>query len=314
MKRQYPNSAACSAQQGEKPLLRAADFARSRQEDQNIPLALPQSSRHSCSRPVLQAPLQAFGGVAGFHRISPPCADHNRHPAHQRRHRLGLQRRGHHNQLEVAAQKLLGLQAKRQPQVRMEAALMEFIEQNRRYSGQLRVLLEHPGQNPFSNNLNPCFRPYPAVHPDPVAYRLPNLLPQHRRHVAGCRTGRQPSGLQHENPLAGRPWLTEKRQRHPGGFARPGRSHQHCPVPLAKGLFQGRQCLFHRQTHALTTVHSCSAPFFVLQSGPRFFLPLYWTQQTIPPFKSLKGDSYGFHPHYGGCPPSGHQHQNHPVL
>ena len=101
---------------------------------------------------------------------------------------------------------------------------MEFVEQDGADPLQGRVALEQPDQDALGHHLDPGLRADLAVHPDPVADRFADGLPQHVRHAAGGGAGGQPARFQHDDLRTGQPWLVQQRQRHAGGFAGAGGS------------------------------------------------------------------------------------------
>jgi hypothetical protein len=110
------------------------DFALARQEDQHpalrFPPALPHQPRH-CR-------LQRAGGIgragqpARLDRKGAALGGDDRRIPHQGRHRGGVQRGRHHQKPQVGPQRPAHLQAQRQPQIGIQAALVEFVKDHQR--------------------------------------------------------------------------------------------------------------------------------------------------------------------------------------
>jgi hypothetical protein len=203
----------------------AADLAGARQEHQRVALCLVQCLAHQrrgcCLEPGSRPsprPLQP----AGFDREHPALALDHRGIAHEPRHRTGLQRRRHRQQTKVGAQRRLRLQRQRQPQVGMDRALVELVEQHRRDPRQRGVRLQHPGEDPLGHDLDAGGTPDPALAPDAVADSRTHLFAQHGRHPLGGGPRGDPARLQHQYAPC-RPVRLHQCQRHPRGLARPGR-------------------------------------------------------------------------------------------
>ena len=112
---------------------------------------------------------------------------------------LIIQRRRHDEQPKIVAQPLLHVQQERQGQIRLQAALVEFIQDHQPDAGQLRIVLQHAGEDPFGHHLKPRGRPHAGFGAHAVPHRLPRFFVQQfcqaLRHVA-CG---QPARLQQDN-------------------------------------------------------------------------------------------------------------------
>ncbi len=120
---------------------------------------------------------------------------------------------------------MLHVEQQRQRQIRLQAALVEFVEDHQRHAAQLGIALQHARQDAFRHHFQSGGRPDAvlAAHAkaDGGAGLLAELLRQALRHVAR----RQPTRLQHNN-AARQIGLSQQLQRQPGRFARAGRGRQ----------------------------------------------------------------------------------------
>ncbi len=117
----------------------------------------------------------------------------------------------------------------------MDRAFVKFVEDHTGHTGQLRVVLQPAGQDPLRHHLDPGGLGDLALKTDGVAHGLPHRLSQGLGHIAGRRGRCDTARLQHHDPSRlGRKQL-QKRQRHPGGLARPWRGRQH----HVRAAFQG---------------------------------------------------------------------------
>ena len=88
------------------------------------------------------------GPVIDLERVDPSRDVDIGAPAEKGRQRLRLQRRRHHDQPQVVP-RLPRLPRERQPQIGVNASLVEFIEHDGREIREERVLLQPRRQDPF---------------------------------------------------------------------------------------------------------------------------------------------------------------------
>ena len=120
-----------------------------------------------------------------------------------------------------AAPSNAAIEAQRQAGVGLQAPLMKLVEYDQADAGQLRVLLQPPGKEPFSDDLQPCFRPDAPLVPDGVPNRVAGLFPQRQGKPAGCVDRGQTPRLQHDDRLLGKERGRKEGERHLAGLAGP---------------------------------------------------------------------------------------------
>ena len=166
--------------------------------------------------------------MADRHRMAATFAGQPRR-VQERGQALPVQGRRHHHDAQVLAQPGLHVQRQRQAQVGGQVALVELVEQQGADALQLRVVLDHPGQDAFGDHLDPGARRHPVLEADPVADRLADLLAELAGHEHRRAARRHPPRLQHHDPAPGQPRRIEQGQRHLGGLAGARRCLQHQP-------------------------------------------------------------------------------------
>ena len=153
------------------------------------------------------------------------------------RHGGAVQRCRHHED----AQRIRGLteqrtsrEGQREPQIRVQAALVEFVEDQQARSRERGVVLQHAVQDALGDHFDPRSCRDFRLETHAVAHGETRLLAQKRGH-AFCRSARgHAAGFQHQDALPGEPGFVEQRERHQRGLARAGRGFQHELCPLAK--------------------------------------------------------------------------------
>ncbi len=126
-----------------------------------------------------------------------------------------LQGGGHDQQLEIVPQPLLALDGEGERRIGVQAALVEFIEDDQRHAAELGILLQHPGQHPLGDYLEPGLAAGAALAPHPQADALAHLLPQLARQETRDVACRQAPGFQHDD-APGQPLLAHQLQRQQG--------------------------------------------------------------------------------------------------
>ena len=104
---------------------------------------------------------------------------------------------------------------------------MELIEDHQPCAVKLGILLQHPGEDPLGDHLQPGAGPHAGLGAHPVADRLAGLFPQQLRQALRHVAGREPARFEQDDFAVDRP-LRQDLQRQPGRFARTGwRVQQH---------------------------------------------------------------------------------------
>ena len=128
---------------------------------------------------------------------------------------------------------------------------MEFIEDHAGDVREIRVLLQHAGENALGDHLDERVPAHARVHPGPIADGLAHGFAQGVRHARRHRAGRDAARLEHQDLPSLEPRAREQGERDDGALARARRSvEQHarvaeqCSGKRGEGLADGqrRQC------------------------------------------------------------------------
>ena len=106
------------------------------------------------ARPLPGPPRPGPVEPAGLDRKGAALGGEDRRAAHQRRDRRGVERRRHHEQPQVRAQRAADLERQREAEVGLQRALVELVEDHAADAGQVRRGLEHPGQDALGHHLD----------------------------------------------------------------------------------------------------------------------------------------------------------------
>ena len=102
---------------------------------------------------------------------------------------------------------------------------MKFIQDHQPDAGQLRIVLQHAGENALGDHLKARCRTHAGLGAHPVPYRFARFFIQQFREALRYVARGQPARLQQDNFPADVP-LFQNLQRQPGGLTRPRRGIQ----------------------------------------------------------------------------------------
>ncbi|MNQ89265.1 hypothetical protein D3C85_1045670 [compost metagenome] len=177
------------------------NLALSRQEDQHRPRLLPQGQHDRPRHRVLESLDGVAAQIKGLHREHPPLCLDDRRAIEQAGHPSDVQRGRHDQQPQVVSQHRLALPRQGQAQIGVQAALVEFVEQDRADALQPRIVENHAGEDALGDDFDPRLGPNPALKPGAIADRASRLLAQGRRHPVRRSSRRQPARFQHQHLL-----------------------------------------------------------------------------------------------------------------
>jgi len=172
----------------------------------------------------------------------------NERRAEELRDRRRIQGGGHDEQLEIRSEVLLHVERQGERQVRLQAALVELIEDHGGDALERRIALHHARQHALGDDLDACGARDARLEPHAITDGLADRLTQRPCHALRHGARREPSRLQHDDAALARPWLLGKHQRHDGALAGARRCLQHRGALRGQHLAQRRQRLIDRQT------------------------------------------------------------------
>ncbi len=119
-----------------------------------------------------------------------------------------------------------GVEGQRQPEVGLEAALVELVEDHQSHTLEAGITLQPPGEDPLGHHLDTRGGADPPVVAGAVADGFAYRFTQQRRHPPGRSPGGEPARLEHDDATALQPRLVHEGQGHHRRLARPGRRLQ----------------------------------------------------------------------------------------
>ena len=128
-----------------------------------------------------------------------------------------------------------------QTEVRVNAALMELVEDHESDAVQGGIRLDQSGQDALGEDLDPGGRAHRRFVPDPVADQAADLLAGQCGHMTRRRPGGQAPGLEHQDSPALEPGLGQQAERHPGGLPGSGGGLEHGSAALQERYPEGRE-------------------------------------------------------------------------
>ena len=225
-----------------------ADLPGSREEGEHVALGFGKSALDGAGdqhRDARRAGIPIPIEVADIDGEGFPGRGNDRRAAEKRGNGPGVQRRRHDEERQVLAQGASGVEAERERQVGVEAALVKFIEDDEGHAFEPRIRLQASGENPLGDDLDPRRRRDPPLETDRVADGAPHLLAERAGHPARSRDRRQTPRLQHHDAPVRRQ-CREKRRRDARGLAGARRGGEHRDTAARECRTQARQSLVHR--------------------------------------------------------------------
>ena len=206
----------------------AVDLATPRHEDEDVAGCLfvdDALDRLRCLRG--DRALVRNGEVVDLHRIALPFGDEDRALIQIRRHRLGIERGGHHHHRQIASLRLLQVLHQREGDIAEQVSLVELIEHHRPDLGQRAVILKPAQQDAFGDKADAGADTGVIVEADLIANLRAQFALSLRGDTVGHRSGGDAAGLQDHDHLVARNPRIEQHLRHLRRLPRASRCHQH---------------------------------------------------------------------------------------
>ena len=138
-----------------------------------------------------------------------------------------VQRRRHRQDAQVLAQAGLAVERQGEPQIGIERALVELVEQHRADAGKLRIVEDHAGEDALGDDLDARLRPRFRDHPRAQSDPLSDGLRQGVRHALGGGPRGDAARFQHQDLAAAEPALVHQREGDARRLAGAGRGDEH---------------------------------------------------------------------------------------
>jgi hypothetical protein len=235
--------------QGGEPLGRALDLADAGQEGEQIALPfLGKRAADGSSHGILDAGVGGAAYVAQVDRIATALALDHRRAVHQAGEAGAIERGGHRDEPQILAQPGLRIERQSEAEIALEAALMDFVEEDGGDAGQLGIGLDAAAENAFGDDEDAGFRGCPAFEASRITDRLARLLAGQICHALGGGAGGEAPGRE-EPDLARAPGLAEQGGGDASRLARTGRSNEDSIRPALKRAQQVGKDVIYRQGH-----------------------------------------------------------------
>jgi hypothetical protein len=170
--------------------------------------------------------------VRRYRETTTRCADERR-LADEACNRCAIEGCRHHEHAQPGVEVGARIEGERKPQVRLQTALVELIEDHRGHALERRVLLQHAGEHALGDHLDARGTRDFGVQAHAVADGCPDCFPERVRHARRHRAGGEPARLEHEETPVRCPRLAQQHQRHHGALAGPRRGLEHRGALLA---------------------------------------------------------------------------------
>ena len=205
----------------------APDFALTRQKDEDRAAFVVERVERDPRDLILDARAWIAPDIPRRHGEGAALALYQRRVAEQRAHPRAVERRRHDKKPQILAQTLLRVEREGEPEVGVERALVELVEQNGRHAVERGIVEDHAGEHALGHDLDACALRDEARQPHAQADRLANLLPERRGHArGGCARG-DAARLEQDEALALPPGLVEQREGRARGLASARRRDEH---------------------------------------------------------------------------------------
>ena len=222
------------ARPGRDGIAAAPDFRGARQEHEHVAGIGLQRTQDDAS----SALLDGFGPAvdAGRRRSRVLRGDvegaslgsHGTRIAEHRRHRSAVQRRRHDEQAQVVAQMALRIECQREPEIRLQVALVELVEDHAADVLERRIALQSARQDALGHYLDARRSADAGFEPGAVAHELSWLRARQLRQSSRHGARRNPARLQHDDALVcAEPGLVQQRERNHRALARARRRLEH---------------------------------------------------------------------------------------
>ena len=167
---------------------------------------------------VLDAEFGLAADVAEGQGIAAAFAFDDGSAIHERREPCAVERCGHRDDAEVGAKAGLHVERQREAEIAVEAAFVDFVEQDCGDAGELGIGLDARDEDAFGDHRHAGGGGALAVHAGRVAERLADGFASGRGHAFGGGAGGEAAGGE-EKDLAGAPGFGEEGRRYCRGLA-----------------------------------------------------------------------------------------------
>lgn len=209
------------------------DLRPPRQEHQDVPLPLGEGPLHRVRLVGDGVVPGGRGQVVGADREGPPRAAHHRGVgAEEGLERGHVQGGGHDQKAQLGAERPLGVQGEGKPQIGLQRALVELVEDHPRHALEAGILLDEAQEHPLGEHFQAGGGGDAGLLPDAQPHGRPHRLAEARGEPAGGEPRRGAAGFEQQPAAAER---GQEGRRHPARLAGAGFGHQQAAGVCAQG-------------------------------------------------------------------------------
>ncbi len=217
--------------------LHAAYLGGTGQEAKKVALMARERSAQRLNGLLLQSEIGAARNVVRRDLEGACLRRNDRRLIEQAGERLQIQRGGHDQDAQVLAQRGLTLDAQRQAEIGIQAALVKFVEDHAADILQFRIGLQHARENSLGDDLDPGGAAHACLEPRAKAHGLADGFIEQLRHARGDGSGRNAARLEHHDFSLPQPRAAEDGEWDDGALSGPRRSmQQHTAAPRQRVL------------------------------------------------------------------------------
>ena len=181
------------------------DLALAGQEGENA-ACLRRERLAYCGRDrILDGDARRALGMPDLDRKAAPRAFDHRRATEQPGDPRAVDSGRHDDQPEVGPQGTLHVERQRQPEIAVEGALMEFVEENGGNPGEFGIVEDHARQNALGDDEDAGSRRCLALHAHGKADGFAGLLAEDFSHAAGGGAGGKPARFEQQNRAVAAP-------------------------------------------------------------------------------------------------------------
>ena len=190
---------------------------------------------------ILDLLVGIAGPIADVDWKRPAFAFQHWRVAQQRCHARTVERRRHDQKLQIRPQARLHVERQRQAEIRIETALVEFVEKHSGNVLQVRIVEDHPGEDAFGDDEHARLRRHLVIEPHAIADSRASIFAQQARHAACGGARGKPARLEQDDGAALAPGRVQEMQGNERRLACAGRRDQHPRIaPCQRSVKRGQ--------------------------------------------------------------------------
>ena len=222
----------------------APNLTSSWEKDQNVSGIIAQRGSNHRDDGRLRSRARAWRHVSRLDGKGASFAREDRRIAEERRDGVAVERRRHDQDAQVGAYERLRAEREREPQVRVETALVELVEDDEANAVQRRITLQAPREDALGHHLDARVRSDACIAAHPVAHGRADALAAQLGDAIRRGASGEPPRFQHDDRLPSEPGRRLERCRNERGLAGArGRLQDHGVIRLERAANAGEERL-----------------------------------------------------------------------